>query len=51
MLCFGFPSNAALGSTGPIEVYEVTNGGAIVWHLVVTGGVGSIYRATPLFDF
>ena len=51
MLCFGFPSNAVLGSTGPIEVYEVKNGGEVVWHLIATGGVGSMYRATPLCDF
>jgi hypothetical protein len=38
----------APGATGPIEVYEVTAAGKVVWHLVVGGAVGSMYRATPL---
>jgi hypothetical protein len=41
----------AVGTTGPIEVYEVTPGGAVVWHLVVSGAVTSMYRATPLQSF
>ena len=37
-----------LGTTGPIEVYEVNEGGAVVWHLLIEGEVSSMYRATPL---
>ena len=48
---FGFPSNQALGSTGPIEVYEVTRGKSVVWHLLVEGKIGSMYRTTPLDEF
>lgn len=47
---FGPGANEALGSTGPIEVYEVTEGGDVVWHLVLDGLVSSMYRATPLFE-
>lgn len=35
-----------VGSSGPIEVYEVTQAGSIVWHLVVEGPL-HMYRATP----
>lgn len=48
---FGQPHNELLGSTGPIEVYEVTNSGAVVWHVEISGSVMAVYRATPLFDF
>jgi hypothetical protein len=45
---FGLPANAGIGSTGPIEVYEVDPGGVVVWHLTLGGLVSSMYRATPL---
>lgn len=48
---FGFPYNQALGSTGPIEAYEITRGKSVVWHLLVEGKVGSMYRATALGEF
>jgi hypothetical protein len=44
------PNTPAEGATGPVEVYEVTAAGAVVWHLVVGGAISSMYRATPLFD-
>lgn len=47
---FGLRAIPELGSTGPIEVYEVTESGEVVWHLLLDGLVGSMYRATPLFD-
>jgi hypothetical protein len=47
---FGTQSDPTLGTTGPIEVYEVTRDGKVVWHLVLGGQVSSMYRATPLFD-
>ena len=37
-------------STGPVEVYEVTPIGDVVWHLVVQAGIQLMYRATPLSD-
>jgi hypothetical protein len=48
---FGLLASTTLGSTGPIEVYEVTPAGDIVWHLVLDGAVQSMYRATPLWEF
>ena len=42
---------SAAGTTGPIEVYEVTYDGDVVWHLVVGGPVTTMYRATPLQSF
>ncbi len=51
LVAFGTAENAALGTTGPIEVYEVTRAGDVVWHLELGGQVGAMYRATPLFDF
>ena len=45
---FGTLPDAGLGTTGPIEVYEVDRGGGVRWHLEVAGGVRSMYRATPL---
>jgi hypothetical protein len=38
------------GATGPIEVYEVTPAGSVVWHLGVSGAAASMYRATPLMS-
>ena len=47
----GFGMSEGLGgSTGPIEVYEVTPIGDVVWHLVVQEGIQLMYRATPLSD-
>lgn len=51
MVAFGTERDPMLGSTGPIEVYEVTRGGEVVWHLRLGGRVSSMYRATPLFGF
>lgn len=36
-------------STGPVEAYEVTAEGDVVWHLVVHGVLG-MYRAWPVMD-
>jgi hypothetical protein len=51
MVGFGTAADAGLGSTGPIEVYEVTSQGEVVWHLELGGFLSSMYRATPLFAF
>lgn len=51
LVAFGTAEDTGLGTTGPIEVYEVTAEGTVVWHLTVGGAVASMYRATPLFDF
>ena len=51
LVSFGTRSDSVLGTTGPIEVYEVTVDGDVVWHLTVGGDVASMYRATPLFEF
>jgi hypothetical protein len=48
VVAFGTTRNNPAGATGPLEVYEVTRGGAVVWHLRVSGAVSSMYRATPL---
>jgi hypothetical protein len=48
VVTFGTVASTAEGTTGPIEVYEVTPRGEAVWHLVVSGAVSSLYRATPL---
>jgi hypothetical protein len=48
---FGTQNDPGLGSTGPIEVYEVTREGGVVWHLTLGGTVSSMYRATPLNRF
>lgn len=45
MVAFG-ASSGLRGSVGPIEVYEVTNSGEVVWNLVVSGP-NHMYRATP----
>lgn len=50
-VAFGVTKDVPIGSTGPIEVYEVTPGGTVVWHLEVGGKVRSMYRATPLQGF
>jgi hypothetical protein len=46
-ITFGM-SEGLLGSSGPIEVYEVTPVLEIQWHLVVSGEASFMYRATPL---
>lgn len=51
LVAFGTPRDLPPGSTGPIEVYEVTRAGRVVWHVAVDGRVSSIYRATPLARF
>ncbi|MQA90437.1 MAG: hypothetical protein GEU90_09400 [Gemmatimonas sp.] len=51
VVAFGTENDPMLGSTGPIEVYEVTRGGDVVWHLRLEGQVSSMYRATPLLEF
>ena len=38
------------GSSGPTEAYEVTNDGAIKWHLVVDG-VMTMFRVEPITSF
>ena len=43
-----FGMSEVIGSTGPIEVYEVNLDLEIQWHLVVSGRVSFMYRATPL---
>jgi hypothetical protein len=50
LVAFGLRAIPSLGTTGPLEVYEVTEGGEVVWHLVLDGLVGSMYRATPIFE-
>jgi len=47
---FGTPAGMPAGSTGPIEVYEVTAAGAVAWHLEIGGAVSSMYRASPVFS-
>ena len=48
MVGFGYPKNQAIGSTGPIEVFEVTASGKPVWHMTVGGAVKSMYRAISI---
>ena len=48
---FGTPRDRPVGSTGPIEVYEVGAGGDVTWHLEISGAVSSMYRATPVTSF
>ncbi|HEX6939820.1 MAG TPA: aryl-sulfate sulfotransferase [Longimicrobiales bacterium] len=50
LIAFGTAADPGLGTTGPIEVYEVTPDGEPVWHLELGGRISSMYRATPLFD-
>ena len=42
MVAFGVPRDQPPGSTGPIEAYEVTSNGTLVWHLAVDGGISSL---------
>ena len=51
LVAFGLQANATAGWTGPIEVFEVTEAGEVAWHLVISGAVQSMYRATPLWEF
>jgi hypothetical protein len=51
MVAFGTGPHEGLGTTGPIEVYEVTEAGEVVWHLELGGQVSTMYRATPLPAF
>lgn len=44
---FGLSAGVA-GSTGPVEVYEVSPAGAVVWHLLAQESLTFLYRATPL---
>lgn len=46
LVAFGMPAGV-VGSTGPIEVYEVTSAGAPRWRLIVHN-VFVMYRAEPL---
>ena len=47
----GFGMSQGIGdSSGPIEVYEVTPTGEIVWRTVISGDVELMYRATALAD-
>lgn len=48
MVAFGSAAGL-VGSSGPIEAYEVTETGRVVWHMAVEGA-RSMYRATPLSD-
>lgn len=48
MVAFGSAAGL-VGSSGPIEAYEVTEPGRVVWHMAVEGA-RSMYRATPLSD-
>ena len=51
LVAFGVPKDVPAGSTGPVEAYEVTEGGVVMWHLAVGREVSSMYRVTPLFEF
>jgi hypothetical protein len=51
LIGFGMPAGGALGSTGPIEIYEVTRQGRVRWRLEVGGRVDAVYRATPVTSF
>lgn len=46
LVTFG-PGEGLRGAIGPIEVFEVTPGSQVVWHLV-PNGLNSMYRANPL---
>jgi hypothetical protein len=48
LVTFGM-STGLLGSTGPIEVYEVSHAGEVLWHLEVQG-TRLVYRAEPMSD-
>lgn len=47
LVTFG-ASDRQNGSSGPIEIYEVTADGTVVWHFVAGGHLDMIYRATPI---
>jgi hypothetical protein len=46
LMHFGMSPGSA-GSTGPIETYEITSAGSILWHLVVSG-TETAFRAEPI---
>jgi hypothetical protein len=46
LVAFGMSQGIA-GSTGPTEVYEITPGGEVLWHLVVSN-VMTMFRAEPI---
>jgi hypothetical protein len=48
LVAFGTSAGLA-GASGPVEVYEVSPGGVVLWHLEVDG-LFALYRAEPLFD-
>ena len=48
LVTFGLGAGIA-DSTGPTEVYEVTESGEVRWHLEVEG-LEVMYRAEPIFD-
>jgi hypothetical protein len=48
LVAFG-TSAGLVGSTGPVEVYEVSREGDVLWCLQVSG-LFALYRAEPLFD-
>jgi hypothetical protein len=50
LVAFGMPEGSAGPTSGPIEVFEVSAGNEVLWHLEVGGGVPSMYRATALAD-
>lgn len=47
MVHFGASSRQS-SSSGPIEIYEVTPTGDVVWHMVVGESFHAAYRATPI---
>ena len=49
LIAFGMSKGQA-ESTGPIEAFEVTRAGAIVWHLTVAGTT-TMFRVEPLAQF
>ncbi|MSS71582.1 MAG: hypothetical protein EXS64_08840 [Candidatus Latescibacteria bacterium] len=51
LVVFGVTKDLPVGSTGPLEAYEVTASGSVVWHIVVGGNIRTMYRATPLERF
>ena len=50
LVAFGLPAASQGGIGGPIEVFEVTRERAVLWRVVVGGGVPSMYRATSVVD-
>jgi hypothetical protein len=47
LVAFGV-SEGIVNSSGPIEAYEVTRTGDILWHMEAGGAIASMYRATPI---